>query len=72
LEVGGEYKTQLDKLFSLSERQTLPNGVYIETKLRRVGKALPDARPNADMWEKGETDGKRSAELVFGNEKGLQ
>jgi hypothetical protein len=56
LEAGGGHKTQLDKLFSLSLRPTLLNGVYVEVKPSRVGKALPDVRLNAPTrgkWRDG-------------------
>lgn len=51
LEVDDEYKDQIEKLISLSERycvvlQTLRSGVTVETKLGHIGKALPDARPD--------------------------
>jgi uncharacterized OsmC-like protein len=58
LEVEDEYKGQVDKLISLSERycvvlQTLRKGVAVETKLGHVGKTLPDARGNAELADSG-------------------
>jgi hypothetical protein len=49
LDVDNEYKGQVDKLISLSERycvvlQTLQSGVTVETKLGHVGKEQRDAR----------------------------
>ena len=78
LEVEDEYKAQVDKLISLSERycvvlQTLRNGVSVETKLGHVGKALPDARGNVELGGNGETNGGgRSDEPVLQDEEVLQ
>jgi uncharacterized OsmC-like protein len=60
LDAGDEYKGQVDKLISLSERycvvlQTLRSGVTAETKLRHVGKAQRDARRNAELADSGES-----------------
>jgi uncharacterized OsmC-like protein len=80
LEVEDEYKGQVDKLISLSERycvvlQTLRNGVTVETKLGHVGKVLPDTRGNAQLGDgskNGETNGGRSDEPVLEDEEVLQ
>jgi uncharacterized OsmC-like protein len=77
LEVDDEYKAQVDKLISLSERycvvlQTLRNGVSVETKLGHVGKAQPDARSNTEMGKNGETNGGGSAEPVVDDDEVLQ
>ena len=76
LEVEDEYKAQVDKLISLSERycvvlQTLRNGVTVETKLGHVGKALPDARGNAVLGKNGETNRGGSDEPVLEDEEVL-
>ena len=60
LDVDDEYKRQVDKLISLSERycvvlQTLRSGVTVETKLGHVGKAQRDARGNAELADSGES-----------------
>ena len=62
LDVDDEYKGQVDKLISLSERycvvlQTLRSGVTVETKLRHVGKA----RGNAELADSGRVLGRRTA-----------
>jgi uncharacterized OsmC-like protein len=61
LDVDDEYKGQVDKLISLSERycvvlQTLRNGVTVETKPEHVGKVQRDARGDAESAG-GKVDG---------------
>lgn len=71
LEVEEDYKDQVEKLISLSERycvvlQTLRSGVTVETKLSHVSNAVPDARPDR------ETTGGKSGEPVLEDEEVLQ
>jgi uncharacterized OsmC-like protein len=79
LEVEDEYKGQVDKLISRSERycvvlQTLRNGVQVETKLGHVGKAQPDVRGNTELGDaskNGQANGARSDEPVLEDEEVL-
>ena len=62
LEVDDSYKEQVEKLISLSERycvvlQTLRSGVEVKTELGHVGRALPDARSNAELQNGGKDGG---------------
>ena len=79
LEVDEEYKDQMEKLISLSERycvvlQTLRNGVTVETKLNHAGKVVPDARPDRELArdKNGEANGKQEDEPVLEDNEVLQ
>jgi uncharacterized OsmC-like protein len=69
LDVDDEYKGQVDKLISLSERycvvlQTLRSGVTVETKLGHVDKAQRDAREMLERmlsWQIRAILGRRTA-----------